>query len=60
MNIKAGDYVKVKTESRVFKVCGFTAGRKAIPDGWLIEKDGGAVNPAFCEKYNGATSVLGG
>ena len=58
MYIKIGEYAKVSYENRVFRVHGFTKGRRAVPDGWLVEKDGTAVNPKFCEKYNGATSAI--
>ncbi len=54
MNIKIGEYAKVKEENRVFQVHGFTRHRKSIPDGWLIDKDGCAANPKYCEKYIGA------
>jgi len=53
MDIKIGEYAKVKGENRVFEVHGFTKGRRSIPDGWFIDKDGCAVNPKFCDKHNG-------
>ncbi len=57
--IQVGDYAKVTEENRVFKVCGFTDGSsKVIPAGWLIDEDGFQVNPRYCERYNGAKSVL--
>lgn len=54
-----GDLVKVDGQNRVFKVCGVTDGRsESVPDGWLIDENGFAVNPNFCSKYKGATSCL--
>lgn len=57
--IKLGDFAKVETENRVFKVCGFTGkGSMVIPEGWLIDQEGFSINPKFCTKYTGATSCL--
>lgn len=56
--MKEGDYAKVKGENRVFKIAGFTKGRKIIPDGWLIDEDGFCMNPKFCHKYEGALSAI--
>ena len=58
MSVNIGEYAKVIGENRVFKVCGLTKGRKVIPDGWYLDGDNCAVNPKYCEKYNGAISVL--
>ena len=56
-DFKRGDLVK--SEGGVYKVCGFTRNRRLIPDGWLIvDEVGSALNPKFCELYQGATSVL--
>lgn len=55
-NIQIGDWLKCGES--VFKVVGFTLGLRLIPDGWPVNRDGSAINPLFCEKYNGAKSVL--
>ena len=59
MNLKLGQRGKITTqENRVFVVCGFTKGSRVIPDGWLIDENGSAINPRYCEPYKGATSVF--
>lgn len=58
MNIKLGDWLKVEGENHVFRVCGFSFGSKTIPDGWPMTEQGSFMNPRYCEKYEGATSVL--
>jgi hypothetical protein len=59
MAFDIGDYAKIDTENRVFKVCGFTGnGSTVIPEGWLIDQNGFSVNPKYCKPYNGAKSVL--
>lgn len=59
MSFNIGDYVKVKHSHRVFVVKGFALDdSKTIPSGWLIDQNGSAVNPEFCERYKGATSVF--
>ena len=58
LKFKVGQYLKI--ENRVFCFVGVTEGRKFIPNGWPIDKDGTAANPTYCEIYKGATSVLVG
>ena len=48
-NFNIGEYAEILVEKRTFKIFNFTKGRRTIPDGWLVEKDGIAVNPRFCE-----------
>ena len=59
MDFIIGSYVKLKFTQRVFAVRGFTCDKSsAIPAGWLIDQNGHAVNPEWCEHYKGATSVF--
>lgn len=58
MDIKIGEYAKVANSSRVFKVHSFTKGQFAVSDGWYVDKYGSAINPKYCEKYNGAISAV--
>lgn len=58
--IEAGDFVKIPSQNRVFQVKALTSGERFTPDGWFIDDDGHFINPRYCEKYKGATSVLGG
>lgn len=61
MKFKAGDYIKVEFENRVFIAQGITAGESEfIPCGWPIDQYGSAVNPSFCEIYTGAKSAIPG
>lgn len=56
---KLHDRVKITGLNRVFRVCGFTDNSSmVIPEDWLIDEDGNAVNPRFCKLYEGATSAL--
>ena len=57
MKIEIGNYAKTEGD-RIFKVYGFSYGHDFIPDGWLVDKDGGFTNPKFCTKYNGAISAI--
>jgi len=59
MAFRRDDVVKVINRNVVFTVAGFSKGSRVIPDGWLMSESGSFYNPDFCEKYKGATSVLG-
>ena len=54
---KKGD-IAVTSLERVFKVTGLTKGLYKIPDGFLIDQNGGFVNPKYCRKYDGALSAV--
>lgn len=58
MAFQIGDIAKQVDGDRVFKVYGFSYGHDFIPDGWLVDRDGGVSNPKFYIKYEGATSAL--
>lgn len=58
MKYAINDWAINELEGSAFRVTGFTKDRAHIPDGWLIDNIGRAVNPKFCKRYNGATSVL--
>ena len=58
MKYNANDWVINEIEGSAFRITGLTQGRANIPDGWLIDNIGRAINPKFCRRYNGATSVL--
>jgi hypothetical protein len=58
--IEVGDFVKIDGISNVYQVKALTRGERNTPDGWYVVADCHFVNPRFCKKYKGATSVLVG
>lgn len=58
MGFERGDIIKFEGTGQLHRVCAYAYGSPVIPDGWPIDQDGAAMNPKFCELYEGAISAI--